>query len=65
MSNYYCLFNDAIGIPDLCCYTISDSYMFAAFFQAYFVSVTDRNIMHIAVAYRIGILICLFRMRVS
>jgi len=65
MSNYYCLFNDAIGIPDLRCYTISDSYTFVAFFQAYFVSVADRSIMHTAVAYRIGILICLLRMRVS
>jgi hypothetical protein len=64
MSNYY-LFNDAIGIPGLRCYTISDSYTFVAFFQAYVVSVTDRNIMHIAVAYRIGILICLLRMLVS
>jgi len=62
---YYCLFNDVIGIPDLRCYTISDSYTFVAFFQAYIVSVTDRNIVHIVVAYRIGILICLLRMRVS
>jgi hypothetical protein len=65
MSNYYCLFNDAIGIPDLRCYTVSDSYTSVTFFQAYFVSVTDRNVMHIAVAYRIDTLICLLRVRVS
>jgi hypothetical protein len=65
MSNYYCLFNDAFGIPDLRCYTVSDSYTSVAIFQAYFVSVTDRNIMHIAVAYRIDIPVCLLRMRVS
>jgi len=49
MSNYYCLFNDAIGIPDLLCYTVSDLCTFVAFFQVYFVSVTDRNITHVAV----------------
>jgi len=48
MSNYYCLFNYAMGIPDLLCYTISNLYTFVAFFQAYFVSVTYRN-MHVAV----------------
>jgi hypothetical protein len=64
MSNYYYLFNDAIGIPDLRCYIVTDSYTFVAFFQAYFVSAAYRSIMHIAVAYRIGILMCLLRMLV-
>jgi len=30
MSNYYCLFNDAIGIPDLRFHSISDSYTFVS-----------------------------------
>jgi hypothetical protein len=45
---YYCLFNDAVGMPDLLCYTISDLYTFVAFFQANFVPVINRNIMHVA-----------------